>query len=64
MNGQLRGSRVKKLKGWTFLTVSLFATLTISPNDKVLSGMSLNAAELLDLSFLEKLRAERKSKGG
>jgi len=32
-------------------------------NDKSLSGMNLNAAELLDLSFLEKLAQERKTKG-
>lgn len=32
-------------------------------NDRVLSGMSLNPAEMLDLSFLEKLNAERMSKG-
>ena len=32
-------------------------------NDKVLSGMSLNAAEMLDLSFLQRLEEERKAKG-
>jgi ABC-type nitrate/sulfonate/bicarbonate transport system substrate-binding protein len=32
-------------------------------NDKSLSGMNLNAAELLDLSFLERLAQERKTKG-
>ena len=31
-------------------------------NDKSLSGMNLNAAELLDLSFLERLAQERKAK--
>ncbi len=32
-------------------------------NDKVLSGMGLRPAELLDLSFLERLAQERKTKG-
>jgi NitT/TauT family transport system substrate-binding protein len=32
-------------------------------NDKSLSAMNLNPAELLDLSFLEKLAQERKAKG-
>jgi hypothetical protein len=35
----------------------------VMANDKNLAGMKLNAAELLDLSFLEKLAQERKVKG-
>ena len=31
-------------------------------NDNGLSGMQLNAAEMLDLSFLERLEEERKTK--
>lgn len=31
-------------------------------NDKALAGMSLNGAEMLDLTFLERLAAERKAK--
>ncbi|MEK7210428.1 MAG: hypothetical protein AAB070_03325, partial [Candidatus Binatota bacterium] len=31
-------------------------------NDKTLAGMNLNGAEMLDLTFLERLAAERKAK--
>jgi len=43
--------------------ISAKAIENVIANDKSLSGMNLNAAELLDLSFLERLREERKSKG-
>jgi hypothetical protein len=32
-------------------------------NDKNLAAMNLNVAEILDLSFLERLAQERKAKG-
>jgi len=32
-------------------------------NDKNLAGLNLNFAEILDLSFLERLAQERKAKG-
>jgi ABC-type nitrate/sulfonate/bicarbonate transport system substrate-binding protein len=38
------------------------AVENVIANDKSLSGMNLNAAELLDLSFLERLVQERKGK--
>lgn len=38
------------------------AVENVIANDKTLAGMNLNAAELLDLSFLERLAQERKAK--
>jgi NitT/TauT family transport system substrate-binding protein len=43
--------------------ISVKALENVIANDKSLSGMNLNAAELLDLSFLERLAQERKTKG-
>jgi ABC-type nitrate/sulfonate/bicarbonate transport system substrate-binding protein len=43
--------------------ISVKAIENVIANDKSLSGMNLNAAELLDLSFLQKLQEERKAKG-
>jgi len=43
--------------------ISAKAIENVIANDKSLSGMNLNAAELLDLSFLERLAQERKAKG-
>jgi len=43
--------------------ISAKAIENVIANDKTLSGMKLNAAELLDLSFLERLAQERKPKG-
>jgi ABC-type nitrate/sulfonate/bicarbonate transport system substrate-binding protein len=43
--------------------ISAKAVENVIANDKNLVAMNLNAAELLDLSFLEKLREERKAKG-
>jgi len=43
--------------------ISVKALENVIANDKSLSGMNLNAAELLDLSFLERLAQERKAKG-
>jgi ABC-type nitrate/sulfonate/bicarbonate transport system substrate-binding protein len=43
--------------------ISVKAIENVIANDKSLSGMNLNAAELLDLSFLERLAQERKAKG-
>jgi ABC-type nitrate/sulfonate/bicarbonate transport system substrate-binding protein len=43
--------------------VTVKAMENVIANDKNLSGMKLNASELLDLSFLEQLAQERKSKG-
>ena len=43
--------------------ISVKAVENVIANDKSLSGMSLNAAELLDLSFLQRLQEERKAKG-
>ena len=42
--------------------ISVKAIENVIANDKTLSGMKLNAAELLDLSFLERLAQERKTK--
>jgi NitT/TauT family transport system substrate-binding protein len=42
--------------------ISAKAIENVIANDKSLSGMNLNPAELLDLSFLERLRGERKAK--
>src|SRR6267142_828255 len=42
--------------------ISVKAIENVIANDKSLSGMNLNAAELLDLSFLERLAQERKAK--
>lgn len=42
--------------------ISTKAIENVIANDKSLAGMNLNAAELLDLSFLERLREERKVK--
>lgn len=39
------------------------AIQNVIANDKNLAGMNLNPAELLDLSFLERLAQERKAKG-
>ena len=47
--------------GLPFITVK--AMENVIANDKNLSGMKLNANELLDLSFLEQLAQERKAKG-
>jgi len=43
--------------------ISVKAIENVIANDKSLSGMNLNPAELLDLSFLERLAQERKAKG-
>jgi len=43
--------------------ISVKAIENVIANDKGLAGMNLNAAELLDLSFLQKLQEERKAKG-
>jgi ABC-type nitrate/sulfonate/bicarbonate transport system substrate-binding protein len=43
--------------------ISVKAIENVIANDKTLAGMNLNAAELLDLSFLERLAQERKTKG-
>jgi ABC-type nitrate/sulfonate/bicarbonate transport system substrate-binding protein len=43
--------------------ITLKALENVIANDKNLSGMKLNASELLDLSFLEQLAQERKAKG-
>jgi ABC-type nitrate/sulfonate/bicarbonate transport system substrate-binding protein len=43
--------------------ISVKAIENVIANDKSLAGMNLNPAELLDLSFLEKLAQERKAKG-
>jgi ABC-type nitrate/sulfonate/bicarbonate transport system substrate-binding protein len=43
--------------------ISVKAIENVIANDKSLAGMNLNPAELLDLSFLEKLAQERKTKG-
>jgi len=43
--------------------ISVKAIENVIANDKSLSGMNLNAADLLDLSFLQKLQEERKAKG-
>ena len=44
--------------------ITVKALENVIANDKNLSGMKLNASELLDLSFLEQLAQERKAKGG
>jgi len=43
--------------------VTVKAMENVIANDRNLAGMNLNAAELLDLSFLERLAQERKAKG-
>ena len=43
--------------------ISVKAMENVIANDKTLAGMNLNAAELLDLSFLERLAQERKAMG-
>ena len=43
--------------------ISVKAIENVIANDKNLAALNLNAAELLDLSFLQKLREERKAKG-
>ena len=43
--------------------VSVKAMENVVANDKNLAGMNLNVAEILDLSFLERLAQERKTKG-
>jgi hypothetical protein len=43
--------------------ISTKAVENVIANDRTLSGMNLNAAELLDLSFLERLAQEKKVKG-
>src|SRR5882724_6980763 len=43
--------------------ISVKAIENVIANDKSLSGMNLNVSELLDLSFLEQLAQERKTKG-
>jgi hypothetical protein len=43
--------------------ITVKAMENVIANDKNLSGMKLNANELLDLSFLEQLAQERKGKG-
>jgi len=43
--------------------ITVKAMENVIDNDKNLSGMKLNASELLDLSFLEQLAQERKAKG-
>ncbi|TMA04628.1 MAG: ABC transporter substrate-binding protein [Deltaproteobacteria bacterium] len=43
--------------------ISAKAIENVIANDKSLSSMNLNPAELLDLSFLERLAQERKAKG-
>ncbi|HUK41617.1 MAG TPA: ABC transporter substrate-binding protein [Candidatus Acidoferrales bacterium] len=43
--------------------ITVKAMENVIANDKNLSGMKLNASELLDLSFLEQLAQERKAKG-
>src|SRR5574341_2284958 len=43
--------------------VTVKAMENVIANDKNLAGMNLNAAELLDLSFLERLAQQRKTKG-
>jgi len=43
--------------------ITVKAMENVIANDKNLSGMKLNASELLDLSFLEQLANERKAKG-
>ncbi len=43
--------------------ISVKAMENVIANDKTLVGMNLNAAELLDLSFLERLAQERKAMG-
>jgi len=43
--------------------ITVKALENVIANDKNLSGMKLNASELLDLSFLEQLAQERKAKG-
>ena len=43
--------------------ISTKAIENVIANDKSLAGMNLNTAELLDLSFLERLAQERKAKG-
>jgi hypothetical protein len=48
------------IPGLPWITVKAIENVIAS--DKVLAGMSLKAAELLDLSFLEKLAAGRKTK--
>jgi hypothetical protein len=42
--------------------ITVKALENVIANDKNLSGMKLNAGELLDLSFLEQLAQERKAK--
>jgi hypothetical protein len=43
--------------------VTVKAMENVIANDKNLAAMNLNAAELLDLSFLERLAQERKARG-
>lgn len=43
--------------------ITVKAMENVIANDKNLAGMNLNATELLDLSFLERLAQERKAKG-
>ncbi len=42
--------------------ISAKAIENVIANDKSLSGINLNAAELLDLSFFERLAQERKAR--
>lgn len=43
--------------------ITVKAIENVIANDRVLSKMTLNAAEILDLSFLQRLEKERKAKG-
>ena len=43
--------------------ITIKAMENVVANDKNLAGMNLNFAEILDLSFLERLAQERKAKG-
>lgn len=57
---ETRRSYSQLTPGLPWITVK--AIENVIANDKLLAGMNLKAAELLDLSFLEKLAAERKAK--
>jgi hypothetical protein len=43
--------------------ISLKSVENVIVNEKTLAGMNLKPEEILDLSFLQKLQEERKSKG-
>jgi hypothetical protein len=43
--------------------ITVKAMENVVANDKNLAGMNMKVAEILDLSFLERLAQERKAKG-